>query len=307
MGSVPAIVNARKAVTIRARIGGAMTQWSRGLVVFALLLAGFALKGVLIAPPAAPSQVHAGEFDTERAITRLQRILGDQRAHPVDSPADDAVRDRLIAELRAIGLQARVQEATDCSAIPKTRSVSCSHIRNVVATIPSQRPGPQLLLNAHYDSTPTGPGAADDGLGVAVLLEVGAILEAAPPPRPVTLLFNEGEEYGLNGAHAFVRADPLARQVNSLINIDVRGVDRSRADVRDQRSQRGGARHLCRRGASALCQFDQHRFRQADPQHHRRRLLQAGAGGRCSTTGSSATRPATILRATISLRSTATA
>jgi Peptidase family M28 len=192
----------------------------RALLVVALLLAGLALKGVLTAPPAA----HAGEFDTNRAIARLQRILGDQRPHPVDSPADDAVRGRLIAELRGIGLSARVQDTMDCSAMPKTRFVSCSHVRNVIATIPSQRPGPQLLLNAHYDSTPTGPGAGDDGLGVAVLLEVGSILKAAPTPRPVTLLFNEGEEFGLNGAHAFVRADPLASHVNSLINIDVRGV-----------------------------------------------------------------------------------
>ena len=198
-----------------------MTQWVRGLIVFALLLAGFAMKGALIAPPRGA----AGEFDVQRAAGRLQRILGDDRPHPVDSVADDAVRGRLIGELQAIGLQPRVQEATDCSAMPKTRFVSCSHVRNVIATIPSRAPGPQLMLNAHYDSTPTGPGAGDDGLGVAVLLEVGSILKANAPPRPVTLLFNEGEEFGLNGAHAFVRSDPQARQVNSLINIDVRGVN----------------------------------------------------------------------------------
>lgn len=202
-----------------------MANWLRASIVFALLFAGFALKGALIVPPRAPDHVAAGEFDTQRAIGRLQRILGDQRPHPVDSPADDAVRERLIVELHAIGLQPQVHEATDCSIMPETRFVSCSHVRNVVATIPSRRPGPHLLLlNAHYDSTPTGPGAADDGLGVAVLLEIGSILKATPPPRPVTLLFNEGEEYGLNGAHAFVRTDPLASRVNSLINIDNRGV-----------------------------------------------------------------------------------
>jgi len=202
------------------QLGGSMAKTVHALLVFALLLAGFALKGALVEPP----QASAGEFNTPRAIARLQRILGDERPHPVDSDADDAVRGRLIAELQAIGLQSRVQETNDCSAMPKTRFVSCSHVRNVIATIPGQKPGPQLLLNAHYDSTPTGPGAGDDGLGVAVLLEVGSILKANPPPRPVTLLFNEGEEFGLNGAHAFVRADPQAKQVNSLINIDTRGV-----------------------------------------------------------------------------------
>jgi hypothetical protein len=196
----------------------------RNLIIVGLLLAGFAVKGALIAPPPVPTNTSPSEFDTQRAIARLQRILGDQRPHPVDSDADDAVRGRLVAELKLIGLQPRLQETMDCSAMPKTRVVSCSRVHNVIAALPSIRPGPQLLLNAHYDSTPTGPGAADDGLGVATLLEVGSILKAAPPQRPVTLLFNEGEEFGLNGAHAFVRPDSSARDINSLINIDVRGV-----------------------------------------------------------------------------------
>ena len=199
-------------------------RW-RALLVMALLLAGFALKGALIAPPQAALASMPGTFDTDRALARLQRILGDQRPHPVDSADDDAVRDRLIAELRAIGLQSGVEERMDCSAMPKARAVSCSRVRNVIAIVPSLRPGPVLLLNAHYDSTPTGPGAADDGLGVATLLEIGSILKTSPPPRPVALLFNEGEEFGLNGAHAFVRGDPLASRVNALVNIDVRGVN----------------------------------------------------------------------------------
>ena len=199
-------------------------DWIRAVLVVALLMLGFAVKGALIAPPSPPRSVAPGQFDTSRAIGRLQRILGDQRPHPVDSAADDAVRSRLIAELRAIGLQPQVHEAVDCSAFPRTRVVSCSRVRNVVATIPGRTAGRHLLLDAHYDSTPTGPGAADDGLGVATLLEIGSILRAAPPPRPVTLLFNEGEEFGLNGSAAFMRTDPLAREVDSLINIDARGV-----------------------------------------------------------------------------------
>ena len=198
--------------------------WIRSVIVVALLMLGFAIKGVLVEPPSPPTVAAASEFDTNRAIGRLQRILGDQRPHPVDTSANDAVRDRLIAELHAIGIQPEVHEADDCSDFPRTRFVSCSHVRNVVATIPGRTSGRHLLLDAHYDSTPTGPGAGDDGLGVATLLEVASILKSSPPARPVTLLFNEGEEFGLNGSSAFVRTDPLARQVNSLINIDARGV-----------------------------------------------------------------------------------
>ena len=186
---------------------------------------GLAVKGVLITPPAEPAQVRQGEFNTGRAIGRLERILGDQRPHPIDTGANDAVRERLIRELRAIGLQPEVHEAADCATMPHTRVVRCARVRNVVASIRGRTAGPQLLLDAHYDSTPAGPGAGDDGIGVATLLEVASILKTgAPPPHSVTFLFNEGEEYGLNGSSAFVHSDPLAKPVGSVINIDARGV-----------------------------------------------------------------------------------
>lgn len=190
------------------------------LVLIALfLLAAIAAKGVLIQP-------HPGatDFDTARAVGRLQRILGDQRPHPVDSQANDAVRERLIVELAALGLKGEVREGTDCSGFPKSRVVSCSHVRNVVAILPGDLSKKALLLNAHYDSTPTGPGAADDGIGVAALLEVASIVIREPRSRPIIFLFNEGEEFGLNGAALFAQRDPLAKRVGRLINIDSRGV-----------------------------------------------------------------------------------
>ena len=199
----------------------------RLLMAIGGLLLAFALKPALIAPPAMPNSVAAGEFDTQRAMARLARILGDQRPHPVDSAANDAVRERLMAELRGVGMEPQMREAMDCNVTPLSRAVDCSMTRNIVASIgpAGRRNGMRrLLLNAHYDSTAAGPGASDDGLGVATLIEVAANLRASPPARPVTFLFNEGEEFGLNGAHAFIAHDPLASDVDSLINIDTRGV-----------------------------------------------------------------------------------
>ncbi len=48
-------------------------------------------------------------------------------------------------------------------------------------------------------------------MGVATLLEVAANLQVPPARPPRILLFNEGEEFGLNGAAAFADGDPLAR------------------------------------------------------------------------------------------------
>jgi hypothetical protein len=172
---------------------GAMGRSERSgwplLLVALLLLAAIAAKGWLIQPRAAP----ASGFDTDRAFGRLERILGDQRPHPVDTAANDKVRERLIAEIRALGLDPRVHEATDCSGFPKSRTVSCSHVRNVVALLPGGPHRDALLLNAHYDSTPTGAGAADDGIGVAVLLDVAMVVIKERRERPIILLFNEGE------------------------------------------------------------------------------------------------------------------
>ena len=202
----------------RARNG-----WAACVVAMAIL-AVFAFKGALMIPPGPPAAAAVGQFDTSRAIGRLQRILGDQRPHPVDTAADDAVRERLLVELRAIGLLPQVRDMVDCSGFPKVRSVRCSRVRNVVAVLPGPK-RPALLLNAHYDSTPTGPGAADDGLGVATLLELASLMKDRPRSRPIVLLFNESEEYGLNGANAFVEQDPLAKAIGRLINIEARGVD----------------------------------------------------------------------------------
>jgi len=191
--------------------------------LLALLMTALWFKGGLIDLPDVPARAAAGRFDTARALARLGRILGDQRPHPVDSDSNDLVRERLIAELRAIGLAPAVTDDFACNGTGKSPSVSCARVRNVLARLgPAQ--GRPVMMVSHYDSTPVGPGAADDGIGVAVMLEAAALLKDRPLKRPVLLLFNEGEEAGLIGARAFLDRHPLARQVESVVNLEARGV-----------------------------------------------------------------------------------
>ncbi|MFL6728140.1 MAG: M28 family peptidase, partial [Sphingomicrobium sp.] len=186
-----------------------------------LILAAFAAKSMLLSVP--PVQHAPGEFDASRAKARLALILGNQRPHPADSAADDAVRARLVGTLQQMGLRPIVRDQVACNDFRKARLVACARVRNVIAVLGPVY-GKALLLSAHYDSVPVGPGAADDGVGVATLLEVGSILKQRPLHRPVMLLFNEGEELGLVGARAFL-ADPLSRNVDSLLNFEARGVN----------------------------------------------------------------------------------
>ncbi|HZG47724.1 MAG TPA: M20/M25/M40 family metallo-hydrolase [Allosphingosinicella sp.] len=188
------------------------------------LLAAFALKHALIAIPAAPETAEPGTFDTNRAFARLERILAGEPPHPVDSPGSDLVRDRLLAEMRSVGLQSRVSDEMVCNNVRQGRNMACARVRNLAATIgPAE--GEHLLIVAHYDSVPVGPGAADAGIAIATMLEVAEQLRDKPLARPVTFLFNEGEESGLLGARSFLERDPAAPRVSHLINLEARGVD----------------------------------------------------------------------------------
>jgi hypothetical protein len=185
------------------------------------LLGALAATPLLVQPPGLRTTVKAGEFDAVRAKSRLALILGNQQPHPADSFGDDAVRARLIGQIRSIGLNPIVRDQFACNEIYKQRGVSCARVKNVIVAL-GPMTGKALLLNAHYDSTPVGPGAGDDGVGVATLLEVASILKNEQLKRPVLFLFNEGEELGLVGARAFM-ADPLSGRVDSLINLEARG------------------------------------------------------------------------------------
>jgi hypothetical protein len=208
---------------VGASMGGSMRKPATLIVlVIAALLGALAAKSWLVPLPSVRQVSSQSEFNVHRARARLTDLIGEGIPHPADSPANDIVRDRLVAQLSAMGLEPQVRDAMACNALEKARGVSCARVRNVVVTIgPSA--GRHLLLNAHYDSSIAGPGAGDDGAGVATLLEVASIMKDEPLRRPVTFLFNEGEELGLVGARAFLQRDPLAAQVDSLINLEARG------------------------------------------------------------------------------------
>jgi hypothetical protein len=191
------------------------------LAAIAAMLAMLAAKDRLVTLPA-PSASTSG-FDANRAIARLRGVLGDQRPHPADSANGDAVRDRLIAAMRGVGLEPRLTDDFACNGFAHARAVACARVRNLVARI-GPREGPALMLAAHYDSTFAGPGAGDDGIGVATMLEVAARLRGRRLSRPVIFLIDEGEEMGLIGARAFLDRDPAAAHVDTLLNMEARGV-----------------------------------------------------------------------------------
>ncbi|KAJ7166799.1 hypothetical protein C8R46DRAFT_1095357 [Mycena filopes] len=83
-----------------------------------------------------------------------------------------------------------------------------------------------LLLNSHLDSTLPSPGAADDAISVAIMLDCIRVLVDTPewsPTHAVIFLFNHAEESLQDGSHLFSTQHPIAHTVRAVINLEAAG------------------------------------------------------------------------------------
>ncbi|HWH69441.1 MAG TPA: M20/M25/M40 family metallo-hydrolase, partial [Candidatus Sulfotelmatobacter sp.] len=184
--------------------------FGRGLI-FALILIVMSVVSIMLVFPVriTPASAPADRFSAERAMAHLPIIA--REAHPSGSPAQARVRDYLLETLSAMGVRTEVQ---------RTRG-----IENVIAYLPGKAPTGAILVLTHYDSVPAGPGAADNGSGVAALLEAMRALAAGPAPRnDLIVLFDDGEEIGpggpFTGTRAFISEHPRMTDVKVAISLD---------------------------------------------------------------------------------------
>ncbi len=178
-------------------------------------------------PPDAP----ASAFSAGRAMADVRLVGGEP--HPIGSAGEERVRAALLARMAALGLAPQVREGVGVDLAKWAPDVlAAGRVRNLAGVVPGRdRTAPALLLMAHYDSVPNSPGAADDGAGVASVLEIARLLKAAGPhARDVIVLLTDGEESGLLGADAFFREDAWAPRVGAVINLEARG-DAGRASM----------------------------------------------------------------------------
>ena len=176
-------------------------------------------------PPAVvPADAPATEFSAARALEHLKVIA--REPHPAGSPESARVREYILSRLRALGLDPVVQTTTVVRYNPKwgDRPAMAATVSNIVVPMFWHEPANAVMLAAHYDSVPSGPGASDDGSGVATLLETARALAAGPRLRNgILLLFTDGEELGMLGAKAFVEESPWAKDVAVALNFEARG------------------------------------------------------------------------------------
>ncbi|KAG8224630.1 hypothetical protein J437_LFUL003064 [Ladona fulva] len=100
-------------------------------------------------------------------------------------------------------------------------------LQNIVVKIMSKSKSPDsLLINCHFDSVPTSPGASDDAVHCAIMLELLRVFSEVNAPEfshNLIFLFNGAEENPLQTAHAFISQHEWAKEVRAFINLEAAG------------------------------------------------------------------------------------
>ncbi|KAL1505193.1 hypothetical protein ABEB36_004814 [Hypothenemus hampei] len=95
-------------------------------------------------------------------------------------------------------------------------------VQNIIVRLRGVDGRKSILINSHFDSVPTSPGASDDGINVAVMLEVLRIFANSNvrPLHNITFLFNGAEETPLQASHGFITKHEWAKGCQVVLNLD---------------------------------------------------------------------------------------
>lgn len=185
------------------------------IILAALVLTiGLAFKQFILPEPL-PADTAGDQFSAGRAIELLEPLV--QEPHPAGSPQLAEVRAKLVSQLEELGLQVEIQSTT--GTLPRYNAAG--HADNILARLPGTQSSGALLLVAHYDSVPQGPGAGDNGSGVVTILEsLRALQDELPLKNDILVLFTDAEEYGILGAQAFTGQHPWMDDISVVLNIE---------------------------------------------------------------------------------------
>lgn len=115
--------------------------------------------------------------DTRAIVRPGVRVGGSAEEH--------AAGDYILGRLRGMGLSASVERF----GLPNGRTS-----RNIIVVLPGVDPR-RIVVGAHTDSKSPAPGANDDAVGCAALLELAQVIKDRPVTPTVELVFFGTEEY----------------------------------------------------------------------------------------------------------------
>ena len=223
----------------------------RLLAPIAALLGLVAGLSVLILPSPAPTTAGPTQFSAERAMASINR-LADEPHSVLRREAHDRARDDVVGMFTDLGYTPTVhsdplfdfsipedKETFDMLSAEQQAAVKDAPAETIVVDVPGKSERTMALM-AHYDSatdsdgdrarfTTSGDsyGAADDGYGVATIVETLRALKAEgrQPENSLKIVITDAEEIGLIGARNEMhhhRAD--YENVDLVLNLEARGM-----------------------------------------------------------------------------------
>lgn len=191
--------------------------------LFCMLLCGLWIGHATITE----QKVDENNSEYQKMMNHLEVIA--KEVHPTGTEANEQVREYLISEFERLDCDV-TEETFEATAWKDVTGRTKVPFVNFLVTIDVPDTSDGVMLVSHYDSTPGGPGAADDGISVAAMLvSLEQSLEAQKAgtlKNDMYYLFTDGEELGLIGARHFVNNhSDMKEYVKLVANFEARGND----------------------------------------------------------------------------------
>ena len=184
---------------------------------YATSMPGKSYSGTL--PPTTP-ELRELAVRLRRDVTMLAGTIGSRSLERKENL--DAARAFLVARLMPLESASRKLQFEQVVA-------DGAHAENVIFEVAGNEYPSIVLVGAHYDSVATGPGANDNGSGVAVTLELASRFANAPAPSNVRFVFFVNEEpphFQRPGMGSWVDADNARKRqdrIRAMLSLETIG------------------------------------------------------------------------------------
>jgi aminopeptidase YwaD len=181
-----------------------------------------AVRPPAAAPVAAPSREEALLIERMSATSTLTHVEVLNRTPRVwRTEGYDRAVDYVVEQLEAAGWEVRIEELETSGWMGRGK------LRNVVAERAGTAPESErrlVVAGAHLDSVRGAPGANDNASGSSTLIELARSLDGIDTRNDIRLVWFDGEEAGLLGSKAHVKANAAdTDRTIAMINMDMVG------------------------------------------------------------------------------------
>ncbi|KAF1322444.1 Endoplasmic reticulum metallopeptidase 1, partial [Globisporangium splendens] len=209
-----------------------------GFVAFYALGLSFVAYSHAWLPAPLPLDAPKELFSEARARVVLENIMS-FGYHPVGTRAnEELIPGYLVEEIKKIQASAgpevlvelevqRPSGAFGLDFLARFQNIYANVTNILVRVSPKNDPealNNSLMLSSHYDAAIGGAAASDDGVNIAIMMEVLRVFALDPPKHGALVFnFNGAEETIMQAAHGFITQHPWTETIRAFINLEAAG------------------------------------------------------------------------------------